>query len=299
VPPTTPSTHPSDDELEDEPYDGLPPLAMAKSNHDMTCVTFAFAIDERIPGWIALLRFVMPAGLVELASFRVEYFGGPPDAEPDGPQVITASDYEHAQRNRMPPLDLFERWSPPGEPPPQAPSTSGDGPMAGWDREAANLLASPLLSSYVRWVQAIASEPIALPPHGGLSTRQLRGIRLGNFASLARQEFLLAPHDAFHEAGWLEGEERKEEQWRGGGRRGRDDLHYALLAAEYVALLGTTKKPNDVLAERRGETANAITAQIKKTRERGMLTRTRRGRPGGELTDMARKLLQEAGYGTR
>lgn len=77
------------------------------------------------------------------------------------------------------------------------------------------------------------------------------------------------------------------------GRRGRSDLHYARLAAEYVALVRKNDQaPIKTLSERNGRD---MTWAIHEARSRELLTRPPPGRAGGELTEYAKKLLWEAG----
>jgi hypothetical protein len=83
------------------------------------------------------------------------------------------------------------------------------------------------------------------------------------------------------------------------GARGRDDLDYAMLAAEYVAVL---HEPSPIEAlKRRTRIAGKKRLQnlLTEARNREVLTRPRPGRAEGELTPYGKKLLKEAGYGTR
>lgn len=85
------------------------------------------------------------------------------------------------------------------------------------------------------------------------------------------------------------------------GRRGRHDLFYAEAAAEYVHALtqDATRPVRWILAraaeEGRHLTADEVRARVRRARERGLLTPTPKGRPGGELTKRCRDLLREAG----
>lgn len=82
------------------------------------------------------------------------------------------------------------------------------------------------------------------------------------------------------------------------GRRGRSDLYYALTAQEYV--LSLTAEPDTPIRHMTNEagghvTADELRARLRRARERGLLTSAPPGRPGGELTEKAERLLQDAG----
>lgn len=93
------------------------------------------------------------------------------------------------------------------------------------------------------------------------------------------------------------------------GRRGRDDLEYAMVALDYVRALTEDPDaplrwmeahPEDLthLPRFDGEaSADAIRARLRRAREpkRGLLTSAPSGRPGGDLTPKAKQLLGEAG----
>lgn len=75
------------------------------------------------------------------------------------------------------------------------------------------------------------------------------------------------------------------------GRKGRPDVFYALLAAQYVELLKTTSTPTKDLSELRNYSASSTRDFLNQARTRGLLTRSAKGRAGGELTEKARELL--------
>jgi hypothetical protein len=83
------------------------------------------------------------------------------------------------------------------------------------------------------------------------------------------------------------------------GRRGRDDIYYARLAAEYVELLTTSSTPTKDLAEKHHYSATVMRDYLNQARSRGLLTRPERGRAGGQLTEKARDLLTKKGRGPR
>lgn len=77
------------------------------------------------------------------------------------------------------------------------------------------------------------------------------------------------------------------------GRRGRPDRYYLLWAERYVkALEHDTKRPVAYLAERYGLKPTQVRDLIHKARERGLLTKSRRGQASGRLTEEAKDLLR-------
>jgi hypothetical protein len=82
------------------------------------------------------------------------------------------------------------------------------------------------------------------------------------------------------------------------GRQGRPDLFYAVAALDYVrALEVAPSTPVHWLAEKGpgAVTADQLRARIRRARERGLLTKTPKRHPGGELTEKAKGLLSSAG----
>jgi hypothetical protein len=77
------------------------------------------------------------------------------------------------------------------------------------------------------------------------------------------------------------------------GRIGRPDVWYAQVADRYVQLLRSSDTPTKTLAEEMYISASSARDVLSEARRRGLLTRPPvRGRPGGELTEKASKLLQ-------
>jgi hypothetical protein len=81
------------------------------------------------------------------------------------------------------------------------------------------------------------------------------------------------------------------------GRRGRADLDYAEWAKRYVeAMARNPRAPIRQMVEddaTKGvhRTDDEVRAHVNKARDRGLLTRSDPGRPGGELTPKAKQLL--------
>ncbi|MFN8019841.1 MAG: hypothetical protein U0P45_17235 [Acidimicrobiales bacterium] len=82
------------------------------------------------------------------------------------------------------------------------------------------------------------------------------------------------------------------------GRGRRPDRPYAEVAARYVAALeADPRAPIRHMLETEGieaggiETESSLRAKLNKARVRGLLTKAPAGKPGGELTDKARRLL--------
>jgi hypothetical protein len=78
------------------------------------------------------------------------------------------------------------------------------------------------------------------------------------------------------------------------GRRGRSDLEYAEIARHYVEFLSTSATPTKTLAEYLKMSTGSASSFVHEARRRKLLTRTERGKPGGQLTDKAIALLRRA-----
>ena len=79
------------------------------------------------------------------------------------------------------------------------------------------------------------------------------------------------------------------------GRRGRDDVEYAIWADRYVeAVQRADRNPIVVLTrEYPGHSADSLRAILNKARKRGLLSKSQPGRSGGHLLPKAIKLLEE------
>lgn len=131
-------------------------------------------------------------------------------------------------------------------------------------------------------------------PFGGIPARVLRQLRVREHLALldeivqshqARQSFRLNLLDHGFE-----------QVAREAGRRGRSDHFYAEIASAYVALIGE-RDPIPRLRKRLDKEglhfADAtIRDFVNRARDRGLLTRSPKGRPGGELTPKALELLR-------
>lgn len=81
------------------------------------------------------------------------------------------------------------------------------------------------------------------------------------------------------------------------GRKGHDPLMLALVARSYVAgVLGGHRKVVAQMAEAQGVSPATVQGWLNTARNRGFLTRAPAGRPGGELTDEAKELLEANGH---
>jgi hypothetical protein len=75
------------------------------------------------------------------------------------------------------------------------------------------------------------------------------------------------------------------------GRRGRSQLFYLLIAAEYAALTAAGERtPIQLIAKRVGRSPTAVSGWVRTARSMGYLT-GERGHTAGELTPQARKVL--------
>ncbi len=125
---------------------------------------------------------------------------------------------------------------------------------------------------------------------GPVTTRMLRAVPLG-----AIQQHALEALAAASSASWLpEGSVAPFRDNPYPGRRGRDDLEYALLAAKYVAWVARSRTPMRDLAAAEYMSVKTLKNKVTEARYRELLTRSGRGTAGGELTEKARRLLREA-----
>jgi transposase-like protein len=126
-------------------------------------------------------------------------------------------------------------------------------------------------------------------PETPVSTRLLRELPLGAMAEELRR--YLREHEGTRRL-----DPRLARQLEASpGRRGRPDEVYAEVAAAYVDLVesGTTTSPVKALAEQYGYSVSAVNNWVAEARNRGLLSRSPRGKAGGHLTERARQLLDE------
>lgn len=143
--------------------------------------------------------------------------------------------------------------------------------------------------NFREWVQERAGRPAPIGvPAGGLTLRRLRGIRMADFQTVARSYLSTQSSPG----GWL-GERWATEAVRRPGPKGRDDLHFAELAAAYIRHLDQGHKPIEALASEQFLSKTTIRNKISSARKRGLLTATPQGVAGGRLTPKAIELLKE------
>jgi hypothetical protein len=170
------------------------------------------------------------------------------------------------------------------------------------------------------WEASTKGTQAAVPP-GGIPTTVLRQIRLGPIYEFLASEISAQSHRQraarLKEEGLTEYAEAArslaevmayeasemgfDDFVRHPGRRGRDDLFYARLAARYVSLLvaGSQAPIRDLARELRDAghdfSDEYVRQLINNARgRRDLLTEAPPGRAGGELTPKARRLLAEA-----
>lgn len=143
--------------------------------------------------------------------------------------------------------------------------------------------------------------PEALPdttsplPAGGVTSRLLRRLPLGEIVEAVRSDLRLTartvrPHGR---AGSLMAH-NAEQFARRPGRAGRSDRDYAEVAAAYVAILATSDpKPVEMLAAQTFLSPSQIRNVLYEARRRELLTKAPPGRPGGQLTEKCRRILEE------
>ena len=133
----------------------------------------------------------------------------------------------------------------------------------------------------------------APPPPGGVTTNVLRAVRTGPlFDALGKDDgsgsrFTMVLNGVDPDQNFL--------NVRRPGRRGRDDLPYAVWAARYVTKVQTNPRAPypELAAEHPGFSERTIRECVSKARNRDLLTRVGQGRTGGELTAKAKALLAE------
>jgi hypothetical protein len=141
-------------------------------------------------------------------------------------------------------------------------------------------------------VSSCTIAPVGEVPAGGLTARQLRRATLGDLTRdasvglIGRIISAVAP-EATPTADDDQAHPRP-------GRAGRDDHFYAVWAARYAERVAYTARPIAELADEHGRPPARLREYIAEARRRGLLTATRRGRSGGQLTDKARALLEHS-----
>jgi hypothetical protein len=81
---------------------------------------------------------------------------------------------------------------------------------------------------------------------------------------------------------------------RRSGRQPVTDLELAELAEQYIeAWKDEPRAPMPLLKKRENRSINTLQGLLREAVNRGLLTRNGQGKPGGELTDTARQLLNE------
>lgn len=127
-------------------------------------------------------------------------------------------------------------------------------------------------------------------PPDGLTARLLRRLKIGALEAAARRK--MAEEQRIVTAlppSWAK------EAGRRPGRGGRDDLHYARIAAAYVTThQAGSKRPVADVARLLHASPKTVSNALYKARERGLLTGGARGKAGGQLTSKAASVLQQA-----
>jgi len=139
-------------------------------------------------------------------------------------------------------------------------------------------------------------------PRGGMPARLIRDeLVLGThvhellpaFLNRTRKSFPPAIFDAWLQRLGYPPKVRKGPGTRAGrGPKGRTDRELAELAAVYVSKKGE-RAPVEATAKEVGLPATVVRDALHKARERGVLTSTKQGHAGGELTSRAKALLQK------
>jgi hypothetical protein len=130
-------------------------------------------------------------------------------------------------------------------------------------------------------------QPDDLP---GLTTRSVRTLRVEALRRAAMQALTTAARDQENYPGVSDLRQRFTER---PGRRGRQDVDYALLVHAYTTLLGQGK-PVEALATREFLSASQVRNLLSEAKRRKIMTRPGRGRAGGQLTPYGHALLTQA-----
>jgi hypothetical protein len=139
-----------------------------------------------------------------------------------------------------------------------------------------------------------------LPP-GGMGTRLLRQVRVGEALDRAREQLdklrtrfgdkLFDPGGSVGRQGFTKASLREPKR---PGRKGHDDGFYAGIAARYVTLVAEGERnPSLAIARERRTAPSTATGWVSDARNHhGMLTLAPPGRAGGELTPKAKRILK-------
>lgn len=133
-----------------------------------------------------------------------------------------------------------------------------------------------------------ASSGATWPPPGvPLTVPVLRAVRVGNLYQAARGWLSISQEVGLEvpaDAGQLHKRPRP-------GPVGRPDTFYAKVAATYVSKLEANERPTQGVADEYKVSHSRARDLIREARGRGLLTGTKRGQAGGDLTAKARTLL--------
>lgn len=130
-----------------------------------------------------------------------------------------------------------------------------------------------------------------LPAHG-LTARALHDFNLGEFEVEARRQIRSSGALTF----FMNDPDRAAFRAidRRPGRRGRQHIFYAEVAAAYVKELAESATPTKTLAAKLHVSASQLRNMLGEARRRELLTDSPKGRAGGALTPKARDILAEA-----
>lgn len=145
-----------------------------------------------------------------------------------------------------------------------------------------------------RWSADFRGAEASAPP-GGIPADLLRQVRVTTVRSAAA-DFLrwLTRQSDRPAARTGEKEEAKSPAPTSSKRRGKPDEFYADLAKEYVGLLNAgSSRPVAEISEQRSIPKSKVRDMVRQARWRDLLTETMRGKTLGQLTPLAKFLLQQ------
>jgi hypothetical protein len=152
----------------------------------------------------------------------------------------------------------------------------------------------PIVTGIAVW--PVGGQPSTVPL-GGMQSRTIRKLRLGDAFSIFREVAdawdpeVFGPTGPLGQFGFVSAEPPPR---RSPGRSGYDDLFYARIAARYVRKVRTgTRSPVVELARELSWTPEYLREVLGRARQRKLLTPSPPGRPGGALTKRTRHLLRK------
>lgn len=138
------------------------------------------------------------------------------------------------------------------------------------------------------WLMSVGEYVIEWPPPPGVSHLTTAVVRSAATTQLERSTRNLI---ARRGPGIWNGLVEPGSSYKSGPQRG--EVKLAAIAQRYVELHASTKNPKAALAKEKHAAVNTVNSWLYKARDKGLLTSAGQGRPGGQLTEKAIRLLSE------